>query len=146
MTTGNKLSGFTSAVCNVHVIFILWIWQSSFLSLESLWEQKVTSQPDPSRRTRSKFKIWVHSKTQTGRAVFLLLTSVKVSMEAKYLDHQSNMLSSSSSSSISSPFFLFLFFPFPSLSSSFLFVCLFFTQDAINIVKLQGFCNSTTNL
>ena len=45
------------------------------------------------------------------------LTSVRVSMETKYLDHQSSMLSSSSSSSRSSPpFFLFFFLPFPSSS------------------------------
>lgn len=39
-----------------------------------------------------------------------------VSMEAKYLDHQSNMLSSGSSSSGSSelPFFFFFFFSFSS--------------------------------
>lgn len=40
------------------------------------------------------------------------LTSFMVSMEAKYLDHQSSMLSSGSSSSGSSelPFFFFFFF------------------------------------
>lgn len=47
-------------------------------------------------------------------------TSIRVSMEAKYLDHQSSMLSSSSSSSTSPPFFFFFFFFLSfSLSSSF---------------------------
>lgn len=61
----------------------------------------------------------LYSATSADKSKFRFLTSVKVSMEAKYLDHQSSMLSSSSSSSASSPFFLFFFFPFPSLSSSF---------------------------
>ena len=44
------------------------------------------------------------------------LTSFMVSMEAKYLDHQSSMLSSGSSSSGSSalPFFFFFFLSFSS--------------------------------
>lgn len=46
-------------------------------------------------------------------------TSIIVSIEAKYLDHQSNMLSSGSSSSRSSPFFFFFFFFSFSFSSSF---------------------------
>lgn len=57
----------------------------------------------------------------TSPAQFLLsplhgLTSFMVSMEAKYLDHQSSMLSSGSSSSGSSelPFFFFFFFSFSS--------------------------------
>lgn len=45
------------------------------------------------------------------------LTSFSVSMEAKYLDHQSSILSSTSSSSGSAPLFFF-FLPFPFLSSS----------------------------
>lgn len=45
------------------------------------------------------------------------LTSFSVSMEAKYLDHQSSMLSSTSSSSTSPPL-PFFFLPFPVLSSS----------------------------
>lgn len=104
------LSGFTSAICNVHLIFLLRIGESSFLSLEHLQEQRLFFLKTGFIKTKRKI-LWV-----MGCVVFLWLTSVKVSMEAKYLDHQSNMLSSSSSSSISSPFFLFFFFPFPSSS------------------------------
>lgn len=53
------------------------------------------------------------------KVLSITFTSIMVSIEAKYLDHQSNMLSSGSSSSISSPFFFFFFFFSLSFSSSF---------------------------
>lgn len=65
-----------------------------------MWSWGYPSQPSPS------------SAPCPGQGI----TSFMVSMEAKYLDHQSSMLSSGSSSSGSSelPFFFFFFLSFSS--------------------------------
>lgn len=57
------------------------------------------------------YALWGKKKTPDYRKTESL-TSISVSIEAKYFDHQSNKLSSccSSSSSASSPFFFFFFF------------------------------------
>lgn len=53
------LSGFTSAICNVHLIFLLRIGESSFLSLEHLQEQRLFfKKQDSSRRKERYYGSW----------------------------------------------------------------------------------------
>lgn len=102
-----------SLCCYLQIFFFFCLSQSCLLGSEVLDSKNII--------IIKQYSLKQHKVSDKGnlRILSITFTSIMVSIEAKYLDHQSNMLSSGSSSSISSPFFFFFFFFSLSFSSSF---------------------------